>query len=495
MNAIFKSAIFALMAALLSSCGEQPQSTDTAKLDESAAAYVLKGAVSDQAYVGGEVIALSSKGEIVRSSISSTGEVNTALPGNESYVVHFLTNQSKSLFYTSSGAASAGPPAILSFEDDPSGALDDQLTLGAESAAGEIDLGKISIENGLASAENNPLEQLDSDNDGVDDYADGDDNNDGLLDSAEEKPEMDESALDNKLPFFVRRVWPRMNSLREGADTELKIRFSHVLKPDQDLESLLSLKDSKDKPVEIQIETSDNGRRLKLSPKNPLTLGEKYFLLVKKDLQSALGENLAGDFSSWFKVSNGDEQEKTPICHQRKHGDKGKRHTLEVAPEALAAHLSHGDSVGACADDMKEAKESKDKDSLSENNALELREAHPRNGAIDVNPNTRIEILFNEALDPATVQIAATSFQLQDDAGQSINGELKVAVGQRRISFKPEKALEPGAHYQLTLGTALRSSDGDSFSQDLKLEFTTSAKPAEEPKDRRPNDRGKRRRG
>lgn len=44
--------------------------------------------------------------------------------------------------------------------------------------------------------------------------------------------------------------------------------------------------------------------------------------------------------------SRADPKQKVTVCHVS--GDSGQRETLEIAPEAVQAHLRHGDSLGAC---------------------------------------------------------------------------------------------------------------------------------------------------
>jgi hypothetical protein len=102
------------------------------------------------------------------------------------------SDQAAVLFFQTTPAAGAGDRfglflAALSFATDASGAkLSARIPAGDES----LDLGLVRIDaldetttqDNLASPEDNPLSQVDSDNDGTDNAADLDDDNDGLSD-------------------------------------------------------------------------------------------------------------------------------------------------------------------------------------------------------------------------------------------------------------------------------------------------------------------------
>ena len=51
------------------------------------------------------------------------------------------------------------------------------------------------------------------------------------------------------------------------------------------------------------------------------------------------------------------------ICHK----PDGAAETLQVAPEAVASHLAHGDHLGPCVQDVEDKDKDKDKEKDKEN--------------------------------------------------------------------------------------------------------------------------------
>lgn len=121
------------------------------------------------------VIATDTSGETVSSEVASDCSFSITLQTGKNYVISFALNDEfvATLFFDSGVSGITTP------------------TLPVDSDSGTINLGSITITGDAATCEKNPLGEVDSDEDGTDDYADEDDDDDGTYDIAEDDCDLD----------------------------------------------------------------------------------------------------------------------------------------------------------------------------------------------------------------------------------------------------------------------------------------------------------------
>lgn len=121
------------------------------------------------------VLATDSVGDTTLASVSDDCSFRLSLSTDKAYLLSFVRDDdfvARLIFKTGVGSISSSI-FVLS------------------QAADAVDLGDVTIEEGTATAENNPTEQNDEDGDGVDDFADGDDDSDDIPDEDEEDCDLD----------------------------------------------------------------------------------------------------------------------------------------------------------------------------------------------------------------------------------------------------------------------------------------------------------------
>ena len=159
--------------------------------------WILTGRVSNVDYAKGEVFALGMDGTRYRSQIARDKNFGLELPGNASYALYFLKPSSfrdKQAVNGSDRVKSvSGPrlmkrsPAILRFEESPDIGIRESLRLPKVIYSRNLYLGEIDVKNNEAFATINPATALDFDGDGLNDFTDQDDQNDGLPDYEQEE--------------------------------------------------------------------------------------------------------------------------------------------------------------------------------------------------------------------------------------------------------------------------------------------------------------------
>lgn len=159
--------------------------------------WILTGRVSNVDYAKGEVFALGMDGTRYRSQIARDKNFGLELPGNATYALYFLKPSSfrdKQAVNGSDRVKSvSGPrlmkrsPAILRFEESPDIGLRESLRLPKVIYSRNLYLGEIDVKNNEAFATINPATALDFDGDGLNDFTDQDDQNDGLPDYEQEE--------------------------------------------------------------------------------------------------------------------------------------------------------------------------------------------------------------------------------------------------------------------------------------------------------------------
>lgn len=155
--------------------------------------WIINGQVANGGYQGGEVLALALDGMRYRSRIADDGSFGVQLPGNASYAFHFLeahdrgANGSDNIQAGVHSNYELGRQALLTYEESPDVGVRNTLRLPKVLFNNSISLGQIDIKNGQAFPTINPALTLDFDNDGMSDFADIDDQNDGLGDLDQQK--------------------------------------------------------------------------------------------------------------------------------------------------------------------------------------------------------------------------------------------------------------------------------------------------------------------
>ena len=121
------------------------------------------------------VIATDTSGDTVSSEVTADCSFSLTLNTGKNYVISFALNDEfvATLFFDSGVSGITTP------------------TLPVDNDNGSIDLGSITITGDTATCENNPLEEVDTDGDGTDDYTDEDDDEDGTYDIAEDDCDLD----------------------------------------------------------------------------------------------------------------------------------------------------------------------------------------------------------------------------------------------------------------------------------------------------------------
>lgn len=154
--------------------------------------WLIHGQIAKFGFAGGEVVALGLDGMRYRSRIASDSSFGIRLPGNASYAIHFLepqiTDYGVSAFEADALAGIINPVAgnerraLLTFEESPDIGTRQTLRLPQVLFSNTIALGQVDIKEGKAFPSINPALKLDFDRDGINDFADLDDQNDGLKD-------------------------------------------------------------------------------------------------------------------------------------------------------------------------------------------------------------------------------------------------------------------------------------------------------------------------
>lgn len=173
-----------LYVVALTSCGSEDERPDRTRQKLSRDNWLISGQVANAGFLGGEVLALSLDGMRYRTRIDDDQAFAIQLPGNASYALYFLegTDSHGDDAVGAVSAHKAGSEAILNFEESPDVGIRDTLRLPKVLLHNTLNLGQIDIKGGQAFPSTNPALSLDFDNDGINDFADRDDHNDGLSD-------------------------------------------------------------------------------------------------------------------------------------------------------------------------------------------------------------------------------------------------------------------------------------------------------------------------
>jgi hypothetical protein len=196
MSLVFRFVIhnsWAFFIFMLGACGpEMPPAGVPHQGNDNTDDWLVSGKMSSTGYGDGEIVAIGMDGNRYRSTIAPDQNFDIELPGNSTYAIYFVPAKPRG--ERNIGSASefidtmSGPkntktmPALLMFEDSFEIGLRNTLRLPKVITNRYLDLGEIDIKNRQAFPTNNPSSILDFDSDGINDFADQDDQNDGLSD-------------------------------------------------------------------------------------------------------------------------------------------------------------------------------------------------------------------------------------------------------------------------------------------------------------------------
>lgn len=138
--------------------------------------WAISGRMGTGGYRQGKILALGIDGTRYSSTIHSDNFFSIQLPGNTTYALHFMAPPQGEEGTTRANTA------ILTFDSGRDVGKSDTLRLPKPTQYPYLDLGIIDIKHKTAFSTQNPSRQLDADMDGIEDFFDPDDQNDGLSD-------------------------------------------------------------------------------------------------------------------------------------------------------------------------------------------------------------------------------------------------------------------------------------------------------------------------
>ncbi|GAB6044170.1 hypothetical protein JCM17961_48550 [Endothiovibrio diazotrophicus] len=106
-------------------------------------------------------------------------------------------------------------------------------------------------------------------------------------------------------------------------------------------------------------------------------------------------------------------------------------------------------------------------------------ETIPESNATDVAPNGQVTVVFDEAMDAATIN--PTAFSLADGNGDPVSGSVELAASGTTAVFTPAADLAYGSRYTATITSGVLDLAGNALVNSLVWSFTTSAAPAAGP--------------
>jgi len=90
----------------------------------------------------------------------------------------------------------------------------------------------------------------------------------------------------------------------------------------------------------------------------------------------------------------------------------------------------------------------------------------------DVEPNSKQEVQFSEAMDPGTIN--AQTFTVADSSGHAVAGVVSYDESYHIASFQPSPALQPVSKYTATIATGVASAGGAPLAAPYTYTFTTT---------------------
>lgn len=256
---------------------------------------VLRGSVVDPSWAGGDVVAISSSGATVEAIIAEDGAFAVSLARGETWTLHLrAADQPIVTFHFQRNAWSTETTTRLTIP------ADDAPPPGApppgDDDSDDMDLGAVTPADGTATTESNPLEAVDADGDGMVDFEDPDDDDDGVWDELDGEPEVDSSALG----LIIAKSYPALGSDGVDPDDEIMVEFNMELDPSSVMDTSIRLigPDGADLPGTVESDRAD----LYFQPADLMQPGESYAVIVGEGLRASSGDTLVGDQRWTFRV-------------------------------------------------------------------------------------------------------------------------------------------------------------------------------------------------
>ncbi len=302
--------------AFLPGCGAPKDVIDL--LDDgaprAAAPWHVTGRMVDTAYAGANVLALNTSGEVVRGVVNPDGALDMELAAG-TWSVSFVQADRflGTLYFQEDAAGRASSRLRLPERFIESGASAARSAPGDSGVAGdladgEIELGEITITDGVASAEHNPNEAIDTDGDGVVNFEDDDADGSGVADADEHELE-DSYAYDasDVGVLMVTRIDPGAGHARADVDEEIEIRFNAPIT--EETAALIHLVDEAGATVPATLAFDHDGREVKLVPVDLLVAGDHYTTVVPAEVASSDGLTLGTELLVSFQVRSEEHDE------------------------------------------------------------------------------------------------------------------------------------------------------------------------------------------
>jgi hypothetical protein len=189
MQAVLRSILGILIAIICCSCGPQipPSGLNIGQPNKDD--WAVFGKITKGGYANGQIVAIGMDGNSYVSGIAQNQSFQIELPGNATYAIYFIPasnyqEQEASEFVNSvvGTTNTSEAPALLCFEESKEIGIRNTLRLPQIISNAYLDLGEIDVKQNHAFPTKNPALALDFDNDGINDFTDLDDQNDGLSD-------------------------------------------------------------------------------------------------------------------------------------------------------------------------------------------------------------------------------------------------------------------------------------------------------------------------
>ena len=330
------------------------------------------------------------------------------------------------------------------------------------------------------------------------------------------------SAVDNSSPSLLSSD-PENNAVNVSPAARLSFTFDESMDPGSYEPTGLTLTDSGLNPVSFTLGANASQRSIHLYPTEPLQPGETYtvtFSAGVNGLTDVSGNNLSQDLSRSFTVGSDSTAPSVTSSIPSAQADKVSPNVvIEVwFNEPLKSSTVNSNTISlleggvkqsfSAALDATRAKLTVTPSSLLDQNSdyiLRLKGGFdgiqdeagnplggdvdisfrtsssavlpsfivsPDDGAVGVPVTSKITILANEAVDPATVDNSRIT--LKNHLGQSISGSLSVSRGKRAIIFTPSSNLPSGGNLTLRIqggSQGLRLASGNWLTKDATYQY------------------------
>lgn len=108
----------------------------------------------------------------------------------------------------------------------------------------------------------------------------------------------------------------------------------------------------------------------------------------------------------------------------------------------------------------------------SDTSAPQVTEMTPADGAAVIGATAIMQVVFNEPLDPQTVE--DSSMVVESEAGAMVTGLVSYDQFNNAVLFTPNAPLENNTSYTVTLAAGVADPSGNAIEQDESWSFTTT---------------------